>query len=329
MKRREFIVGLGGTVAWPLAARAQQAERVRRVGVLIGLEPDDPETQARIAAFRQGMQEWGWREGRNLEIDYRWSGTDAERIKSDATELISAMPEVLLATNSAFVAALQQVTRAIPIVFVTIGDPVGQGFVASLARPGANITGFTGFEFSLGEKWVGFLKELAPGVTRMSYLFHPEIGPFYSQLLKSVEAAAATLSVETAVAPIRAPADVARAISSAAAQLNGGLIVQPDGYTIANRKLIIELVAKHRLPTIYSRRIEAAEGGLVSYGADFLDLYRRCAAYVDRLLKGERPADLPVQQPIKYELVINLKTAKALGLTIPPTLLALADEVIE
>ena len=327
MKRRTFIAGLGSTAAWPVAARAQQGERVRRVG-FSGLAADDPETIARVAAFRLGMRERGWTEGRNLQIDYRWAGPDPERIESQAAELVGALPEVLLATNTPVVAALQRATRAIPIVFVTIGDPVGQGFVASLARPGGNITGFTGFEFSLGGKWVGFLKELVPRVTRMAYLFHPEIGPFYSLLLESVEATAGSLGVETTVAPVRVLGDIERAIS-AAAKPNSGIIVQPDGYTLSNRRFIIELAARHGLPTIHDRRIEAAEGGLASYGADLLDLYRRCAAYVDRVLKGENPADLPVQQPLKYELVVNLKTAKALGLTIPETLLATADEVIQ
>jgi putative ABC transport system substrate-binding protein len=318
---------LGGAAAWALTARAQEAERVRRIGVLFGLADDDPAAKARIAAFRQGMQERGWSEGRNLHLDIRW--LHAERIESRAAELVGAMPEVLLATNSPGVAALRRATSTIPIVFAGIGDPVGQGFVESLSRPGGNITGFTGLEFSLGEKWVGFLKELAPGVTRISYLFHPEIGPYYRLWLKSVEAAAATLGVETAAAPVRAPTDIEHAIRVIAAQRNGGLVVQPDSYTSINRRLIIELAAQHRLPAVYPYRDETADGGLVSYGPDVPDLYRRCAAYVDRILKGERPADLPVQQPLKYELVVNLKTAKALGLTVPPSFLARADEVIE
>jgi putative tryptophan/tyrosine transport system substrate-binding protein len=327
MRRREFIAVLGGAAAWALTARAQQAEHVRRVGVLFGLAEDDRAAKARIAAFRQGMQELGWSEGRNLHLDIRWF--HSERIESRAAELVGAMPEVLLATNSPSVAALRHATSAIPIVFVGIGDPVGQSFVESLSRPGGNITGFTGLEFSLGEKWVGFLKELAPGVTRIAFLFHPEMGPYYPLWLKSVEAAAATVGVETAAAPVRAPADIERTIRAIAAQPNGGLVVQPDSYTIANRRLIIELAAQHRLPAVYTYRDETAEGGLVSYGPDVPDLYRRCAAYVDRILKGERPADLPVQQPLKYELVVNLKTAKALGLTVPDSLLARADEVIE
>jgi putative ABC transport system substrate-binding protein len=328
LKRRELITLLGGAVALaPLAAHAQQAERVRRVGVFLSFAADDPIGKPRIAAFRQGMQERGWREGHNLQIDYRWF--DAERINSHAAELVGAMPEVLVATNTPSVAALRHATGTIPIVFVGIGDPVGQGFVESLARPGGNITGFTGLEFSLGEKWVGLLKELAPGVTRIAYLFHPEIGPYYPLWLKSIEAAAAPLGVETAAAPVRAIADIERTISAIAVQPNGGLVVQPDSYTIANRRLIIELAARHRLPAVYTYPYEAAEGGLVSYGPDVSDQYRRCAAYVDRILRGERPADLPVQQPLKYQLVVNLKTAKALGIEVPTSMQLLADEVIE
>jgi putative tryptophan/tyrosine transport system substrate-binding protein len=329
MKRREFIAGLGSAAAWPFAAEAQQAGRLRRIGVLIGLAEEDPETQGRLAAFRQGMQQRGWSEGRNLQIDYRWAGPEAERVMFYAAELVRTQPDLILAITSPSVAALQRATRTIPIVFAGIGDPVGQGFVVSLARPGGNITGFTGLEFTLGEKWVSFLKELAPGVTRIAYLFHPEIGPYYALWLKSVEAAAATLGVETTAAPVRAGSDVEHAISAIAVHPDGGLIVQPDGYTVTNRWLIIELAARHRLPAVYTYRYEALEGGLVSYGADIPDQFRRAADYVDRILKGQNPSALPVQQPLKYELVINLKTAKGLGLTIPPNVVAIADEVIE
>jgi putative ABC transport system substrate-binding protein len=315
--------------AWPVVARAQQRDRVRRVGVLIGLAEEDPEAQGLVTAFRQGMQKRGWSEGRNLQIDYRWAGPEAERVKFYAAELVRAQPDLILAGTSPSVAALQQATRTIPIVFAGIGDPVGQGFVVSLARPGGNITGFTGLEFSLGEKWVGFLKELAPGVRRIAYLFHPEMGPYHALWLKSVEAAAAALGVETTAAPVRAPSDIEHAISAIGVHPDGGLIVQPDAYTVTNRRFIIELTARHRLPAVYTYRYEAAEGGLVSYGADMLDQFRRAADYVDRILKGQNPSELPVQQPLKYELAINLKTAKALGLTILPNLLAIADEVIE
>jgi putative ABC transport system substrate-binding protein len=282
-----------------------------------------------MAAFRQGMQERGWSEGRNLQIDYRWAGPDAERIKSFATELVGAQPDVILAVSSPSVAALKRATRTIPIVCEGIGDPVGQGFVTSLARPGGNITGFSLFEFSLGGKWVGLLKDVAPGVTRVAYVFHPEVGPFYSLLLKSIEAATAALGIATIAARVRAVADIERAISAIAAQPNGGLIVQPDTYMLTNRKLIIDLAARHRLPAVHALPIAAAEGGLVTYSPDELDLARRSAAYLDRILRGEKPADLPIQQPLKYELVVNLKTAKALGLLVPPTLLVAADHVIE
>jgi putative tryptophan/tyrosine transport system substrate-binding protein len=330
MRRREFIMLLGAAAAsGPLAAHGQRREDVRRIGVLGGFVVDDPEIQARIAAFRQGMQEQGWSEGRNLQIDYRWAGPDAERIKAFATELVATSPSVILAIGSPSVAALREVTRTVPVVFAGIGDPVDQGFVASLARPGGNITGFTGLEFSLGEKWLGFLKQLAPDVSRAAYLFHPELGPYYLHWLKSVESAATALDIQMTAAPVRAAADVEAAMSAIAAQPNGGLVMQPDVYTVANRRLIVEFAARYRLPAVYTYPRDAAEGGLISYGPDLDDLYRRSASYIDRILKGEEPADLPVQQPLKYELVINLKTAKALGLTVPLTLQVAADEVIE
>jgi ABC-type uncharacterized transport system substrate-binding protein len=329
MRRRDFIAGLGSAAAWPIAARAQQRERMPRLGVLVGLAADDPETKARLAAFQQGMRERGWIEGHNLQVEYRWAGPDVERMRSYAAELVSAEPDVIHATASPSVAALRRATRTIPIVFAGIGDPVGQGFVASLTRPGGNITGFTGLEFSLGEKWVGFLKELAPSIVRVAFLFHPEMGPYYSNWLKSVEASAAALGIQVAPAEVRSVADVERAIAAIAAQANGGLIVEPDGYTLANRRAIIELAARYRLPAAYTYPYEAAEGGLVAYGPDTPDLYRRSAAYVDRILRGERPADLPVQQPLKYELVVNLRTAKSLGLTVPLALQVAADRVIE
>ena len=329
MKRREFIAGLGSAAAWPLATHAQQGERVRRIGMLIGLAADDTETKTRLAAFRQGMQQHGWNEGRNLQVDYRWAGPDAERIKAHATELAATLPDLIVAITSPSVAALQRATSTVPIVFAGIGDPVGQGFVASLAQPGGNITGFTGLEFSLGGKWVELLKQIAPSVTRAAYLFHPEVGPYYARWLKSVEAAAAALGVEPTSAPVRAAADIERAVETFAGASKGGLIVQPDAFTVTNRGLIIGLAARYRLPAVYTYAYEAAEGGLVSYGPDVPDQFHRSAAYVDRILRGAKPADLPVQQPLKYQLLVNLKTAKALGLTIPETLLATADEVIE
>jgi ABC-type uncharacterized transport system substrate-binding protein len=329
MRRRQFITLLGGAAAWPLAAHAQQGERMRRIGVLLPSAADDPEYQARITAFLQGLAQLGWLDGHNVRIDTRWAGADADRIRKYAAELVGTSPDVLLATNSPGVAALRQATRSIPIVFMGIGDPVVQGFVTSLARPGGNVTGFTGFEFTLGGKWIGLLKEMTPAITRVTYIFHPEIGPFYPLWVGSVEAAAVAASIELTAVPIRAVADIERAVGAIAGQPNGGLIVQPDSYTIANRKLIIELSLRQRLPAIFAYRSETADGGLMSYGPDLPDLYRRCAAYIDRILKGEKPGELPVQQPTKFELVINLKTARSLGLEVPPTLLARADEVIE
>jgi putative tryptophan/tyrosine transport system substrate-binding protein len=330
MRRREFITIVGATAAtWPLAARAQQQESVRRVGVLSGRTVDDPDAQAWIAAFRQGLHELGWSEGRNLQIDYRWAGPDPTRIKVFAAELVGTSPDVILANTSPSVAALREVTRTIPVVFVGIGDPVGQGFVASLERPGGNITGFAGFEFSIGEKWLGLLKELAPSISRAAFLFHPELGPYYLSWLKSVEAASTALGVQITAAPVRTAADVEAAMSTIAASPNGGLVVEPDAYTTANRKMIIEFAARYRLPAVYAYPRDAAEGGLVSYGPQVVELFRRSASYFDRILKGEKPANLPVQQPLKYELVINLKTAQTLALTVPPGLIAIADEVIE
>jgi putative ABC transport system substrate-binding protein len=329
MKRRDFVAGLGSAAVWPLAARAQQPERVQRIGVLSGYATDDIEGNARVAAFRQGMQERGWSEGRNLQIEYCWAGPNTERIASCAAKLVGASPEVILAITSPSVAAMQNATRTIPIIFAGISDPVGQGFVTSLARPGGNVTGFTGNEYSLAEKWIGLLKELAPSITRAAYLFHPEIGSFYSLYLKSLEAAAVPLGVDTAPQPVRSVVDVERALGAVAALPNSGVIVQPDAYTIANRSSIIGLIARHRLPSVYGDHFSAVEGGLASYGTDVPNVFRRSAAYVDRLLMGAKPADLPVQAPTKFELVINLKTAKALGLTIPETLLATADEVIQ
>jgi putative ABC transport system substrate-binding protein len=329
MIRRKFIAGLGSAAAWTLAARAQQADRVRRIGVLVGLGADDTETKTRLAALRRGMQQRGWSEGGNLQVDYRWAGPDPERVRAHAIEIVATLPDVIVAITSPSVAALQQATSTIPIVFAGIADPVGQGFVASLARPGGNITGFTGLEFSLGGKWVELLKQIAPKVIRAAYIFHPEVGPYYARWLKSVEAAAATLGVDVTAAPVRTVADIERAVEALAGTSNRGLIVQPDGFTVANRRLIIELAARYQLPAVYTYPYEAEEGGLVSYGADIPDQFRRSAAYVDRLLRGEKPADLPVQQPLKYELVVNLKTARSLGLTIPETLLATADEVIQ
>jgi putative tryptophan/tyrosine transport system substrate-binding protein len=330
MRRRDFIkVITASAAAWPMVSHAQQGAPMHRIRVLVGLSADDSDARARVAAFVQGMEERGWTDGRNLQIDYRWAGPDAARIKSYATELVAARPNVIFALTSPSVAALKQGTSTIPIVFANIADPVGQGFVASLAQPGGNITGFTGLEYSIGGKWLDFLKDVAPRITRVAYVFNPEVGQYYPLFLKSLETAGATLGVEMSTAPVRSNFDVERAIDAVAAASNGGLIIQPDSFTQANHSRIIVLAKQYGLPAIYPYRYQAAAGGLVSYGPDVLDLFRRGAGYVDRLLRGEKPTDLPVQQPLKYELVVNLKTAKALGLTVPQTLLATANEVIE
>jgi len=325
--RREFITLLGGAVAaWPLAARAQQAEPMRRIGVLMYWTADDAEGQARLAAFAQALQQLGWSDGRNLRIDTRWAS--AADIRRYAAELVALAPDVLLASTSPSVAALQQVTRTIPIVFAAVTDPVGQGFVASLARPGGNTTGFALYEYGIGAKWLELLKEIAPGVTRVAVLREPTL-PFTSGELGAIQGAGSSLRVEVSPLGVRDAGDITPDIAAFAREPNGGMIVLASPSTNAHRNLIIELAAQHRLPAVYTARYFVTDGGLMSYAPDRSDLYRRAAGYVDRILKGEKPTGLPVQAPTRYELVINLKTAKALGLTVPPTLLATADEVIE
>jgi len=328
MKRREFITLLGGTaVSWPLAARAQQPEGVRRIGVLQILAENDPESVARHAAFEQTLQALGWTKDRNVRIDYRWATGDAGRIRKYAAELLALKPDVILTSGSVTVAPLLQATRTVPIVFVQVVDPVGGGLVESLARPGGNATGFTQFDYNLSGKWLELLKEIAPSVTRVAVIRDPTRGPGIGQYAV-IQAVAPSLGIE--LRPINAldTANIERAVAAFAGSSNGGLIVTSGG-TGFNRDLIVPLVARHRLPTVYPYRYYVTDGGLVSYGPDTVDQFRRAAAYIDRILKGEKPADLPVQGPTKYELVINLKTAKALGLTVPPTLLGRADEVIE
>jgi putative ABC transport system substrate-binding protein len=328
MRRREFITLLGGAAAaWPVAARAQQPERVRRIGVLMSLAEDDPEDRRRRAAFQQALRGLGWNEGGNLRVDYRWYGGDPARARVLAKELVDLQPDLVVATATAGVAALALQMRVIPIVFVAVSDPVGQGFVDSLARPGGNATGLTFFEFSVIGKMLDALKQIAPAVSRVALAFNPNSlsnPPF----LRAIEAAAPTLAVELIKAPMRDVGEIEAAIATAARQ-GGGLLFVPDPFTNAHRDLIVGLVARHRLPAIYFLRSFVAAGGLLSYGVDVDDLFRRAAPYVDRVLKGAKPAELPVQQPTKFELAINLKTAKALGLDVPSALLATADEVIE
>jgi putative ABC transport system substrate-binding protein len=328
MRRREFITLVGGAAAWPMVARAQQNERVRRIGVLVASSADDAEFQARVAAFNEGLAQLGWTEGRNVRIDTRWATTNADDLRKHAAELAASTPDVLVgASGTTTVAALLQATRTVPIVFAIVIDPVGAGFVANLARPGGNATGFTMFEYGMSGKWLELLKEIAPGVTRAAVLRDPAIASGIGQF-GAVQAVAPSLGVELSPIDVRAAPEIERALTAFAGIENGGLVVTGSPSSTLHRELIIALAARHKLPAVYWQRFVTA-GGLMSYGPDLLDEYGRAAGYVDRILKGEKPADLPVQAPTKYELVVNLKTAKALGLTVPPSLLARADEVIE
>src|SRR5215217_2244975 len=328
MRRREFLGVLGGAAAaWPLAALAQQADRMRRIGVLMYLASDDAEGQARLAAFARGLEQLGWSDGRNLRIDTRWA--TADDIGRHARELAALAPDVLLAaTGTATVAPLLQATRAVPIVFVSVIDPVGAGFVASLAQPGGNATGFTIYEYSMSGKWLELLKEMAPSVMRAAVLRDPAVASGIGQF-GAIQIVAPSLGMQVSPVDVRDAGEIERAVTAFARGSNGGLIVTGSAFGIVHRKLITTLAARHKLPAVYSGRFYVTAGGLISYGPDTIDQFRRAAGYVDRILKGEKPADLSVQAPTKFELVINLKTARALGLPIPPTLLARADEVIE
>jgi putative ABC transport system substrate-binding protein len=329
MKRREFITLLGGVAAaWPLAARAQQGERMRRIGVLTPFAASDTEGQARLTAFAQGLQQMGWTVGQNIRIDYRWGDGKADTMRKYAAELVALAPDIILASSSAAVAPLLEATRTVPIVFAGIADPVAAGYVESLARPGGNATGFAVYEYSISGKWLEVLKEVAPRVTRAAVLRPSDIAAGPGQF-GTIQALAPSLGVELRPVNVRNAAEIERALTEFAQSPNGGLIVFGSPGATIHRSLIIALAAKHRLPAVYNSRFFTAAGGLISYGPDFLDQHRGAAGYVDRILKGEKPADLPVQAPTKYELVINLKTAKALGTEVPPTLLARADEVIE
>jgi len=329
IRRREFLLlGGGAAASWPLAARAQQSERVRRVGVLMNLTADDDDASPRVTALAQGLQQLGWTAGRNVRIDYRWGAVDADRSRRYATELLALAPDVILASSSPAVAALQQATPTVPIVFVNIIDPVGAGFVDSLAQPGGNATGFISYEYGLSAKLLELLREIAPELKRVAVLRDPAIATGIGQLAV-IQAAAPSFGVEVRPVGVRDADEIERAVTAFARSSNGGLIVTGSPLTALHRKLIIALVARHRLPAVYPFRYYPTSGGLISYGPDTTDPFRRAAGYVDRILKGEKPSDLPVQAPTKYELVINLKTAKALGLEVPPTLLARADEVIE
>jgi putative ABC transport system substrate-binding protein len=329
MKRRDFITLLGGAAAWPFAVRAQRGERMRRIGVLLPAAADNQDFQTRVGAFLQGLQQLGWAIGRNVSIDTRWATTNAADIRRHAAELVALAPDVILAHGASTVGPLLQLSRSVPIVFPIIGDPVGAGFVDSLARPGGNVTGFMTFEYSLSGKWLELLKQAAPEVKRVAVLRDASTPGGIGQF-SVIQAVAPSLRVEVAPLNMRNAADIEQGIAAFASLPNSGLIATSGGGVAeTHRDLIIELALRHRLPAVYAERSYPAAGGLLSYGPNFVDRYRQAAGYVDRILKGETPADLPVQAPTRYDLVINLKTARALGLNVPPTLLAVADEVIE
>ena len=329
MRRREFIKVIGGVVTWPLGARAQQPDRMRRIGVLMGFPESDSQAQSYIAAFRDGLQKLGWTEGRDIWIDTRWPAFDAEVRQRFAKELVALQLDLILSHTTPTTAALLQQTRTIPIIFATVTDPIGSGFVASLPRPGGNVTGFTLVEPTMAAKWVELLKEIVPRVNRVAMLFNPATATYADYFLKPFKAAASFFAVEAIAAPAHDTSELESVVAAQVREPNGGLIVMPDSFTDAHREEITSLVARYRLPAIYAYRFFAALGGLLSYGADLGDNFRRAADYVDRVLKGEKPADLPVQAPTKFELVINLKTAKVLGLAVSSSLLGRADELIE
>jgi putative ABC transport system substrate-binding protein len=329
MQRREFITLLGGVVvAWPIIARAQRPDRVRRIGVLSGFAVDDSEGRARVAAFTQALAQLGWSDGGNVQIEYRWGAGNADTMRKQAAELVALAPDVMLATGGTSLGPLLQASSAVPIVFANVPDPVGSGFVESLARPGGNATGFMQFEYSLSAKWVELLKQVAPGVTRVKVLWDPSITAGIGQFT-IIQSVAPSVGMEVSPVNVRDGGEIERAIAAFARVPNGGLIVTGSALALVHRELIVTLAARHKLPAVYNQRLFTVGGGLISYGAVLIDQFRRAAGYVDRILKGEKPNDLPVQAPTKYELIINLKTAKALGLDLPPALLARADEVIE
>jgi putative tryptophan/tyrosine transport system substrate-binding protein len=328
MKRRAFILALGGAVTgWPLVARAQQRSGMRRIGVLMGFAEDDPEIKARITAFGQELERLGWSEGRNVRIDYRFAAESDNAVQALANELVALQPEVILAHTTRITAALQRASHTIPIVFVNVSDPIGGGFIASMARPGGNLTGVLHYEAGIAGKWLAMLKEIAPRLARAALVMNP-VGS-YESFLRNAEALAPSLAIEIVPGPTKTVADIERVIESFARVPNGGLVLPPDAMTAVHRDLIIALAARHRLPAVYSARFWVVAGGLMSYGTNQVDMFRQTASYVDRILRGTKPADLPVQAPTKYETIVNLKTAKALGVDVPPTLMVRADEVIE
>jgi ABC-type uncharacterized transport system substrate-binding protein len=329
MRRREFIALLGAATAWPLPLTAQQAERLRRIGVLSGLAENDPEGHVRVAAFREGLQKLGWTEGRNVRIDIRWGTPEAETMQWFAKELVALQPDLIVTQNTPGTAAMLQQTGVIPIIFVNVVDPVGSGFVANFPRPGGNVTGFVSLEPTMAGKWLELLKEIEPRVVRVAFLFNPATASYAGYYLTPFKAAAPSFAVEAIAAPVHDSSELESVVAALAREPNGGFIAMPDSFLIAHRAEVTSLAARHRLPAVYPFRHFTEVGGLLSYGSDQLDNYRRAASYADRILKGEKPSELPVQVPVKFEMTVNLKTAKALGLEVPPMLLARADVVIE
>jgi putative tryptophan/tyrosine transport system substrate-binding protein len=329
LKRRDFIALIGGAATWPLAARAQQPERMRLIGALMGYAESDPAGQSVLAALRSALTKLGWTEGSNLRIELRWGGGDPDMLRTFAKELVDLRPDALLGGSTAVTGALASETRTIPIVFAFVADPIGSGFAASLAHPGGNITGFTAVDPAMGGKWLGLLKEIAPSTVRAALLFNPSTAVPIQVFMPSIQAAASSLAVQASAAPVHAKDEIEGVIAAQARNPGGGLIVMPDSFNTNNRELIVALAARYGVPASYAQNIFAQSGGLIAYGSVFPQSYVQAAGYIDRILKGAKPADLPVQAPTKFELLINMKTAMALGLTVPPTLLALADEVIE
>jgi putative ABC transport system substrate-binding protein len=328
MKRRTFIAGLGSAVAWPLAVRAQQSERVRRIGVLMPFDESDPVTATYVSAFTQALADLGWTDGRNVRMDLRWYGSDINQIRALAQELVGLQPEIIVTSNTPPTIAVQRETRTIPILFANVSDPVASGIVARLDRPGGNVTGFANYEAMLGGKWLELLSEIAPGLKRAAMMFNPDTTPA-STYMPSLETAARSLKVVPIIAPIHSDGEIETAITALGREPGGGLVVIPDFFTTAHRASIIMAAARNRVPTVYWGSVFARDDGLLYYGVDQVDIYRRAASYVDRILRGAKPAELPVQFPTKFEMVVNLKTAKALGLTVPQSILLRADEVIE
>jgi putative ABC transport system substrate-binding protein len=329
MRRREFITLLGGAAAWPLSARAQRPDQIRRVGVLMGLAEDDPDSKPRLGAFRQGLEKLGWSEGRNIHLDVRFAlPANEQQVQMLVKELLALSPDVIVAQSTAPTAAFRRESRNVPIVFIAVGDPVGAGFIANLARPGSNLTGLTLYEGSVAGKWLAMLKEIDPRVTRAAFIINPKTSSF-AHFAREAETMAQSLGIELALSTIENAGDIGRVVESFASLPNGGLVLPPDATTTANRDLVVALAARYRLPAVYAWRQFVTAGGLVSYGTDFVELFRQTASYVDRILRGSSPADLPVQAPTRYQTVLNLKTAKALDLTVPAGLLVAADEIIE